>query len=141
MQGLISLILGLIFGSGLILTGMYSPDIIIAGFKIGAPTFKINLYVTFAIALIITIIIFQLRRWLVKPLFHSCYDFPTKNKIDWQLIVGSALFGIGWGLAGICPGPNIVGLGIYSWPFYWINFSGLIIGFLIMRALINRISR
>lgn len=45
MKSLISLIAGLIFGLGLILTGMYSPDIIISGLKIGADTFKINLYV------------------------------------------------------------------------------------------------
>lgn len=133
MTSIISLISGLIFGLGLILTGMYSPDIIISGLKIGAPTFKINLYITFTTALLVTFILFQLRTWLVKPLLKKCYELPTKEKIDWQLIIGAAAFGVGWGITGICPGPNIVGLGIFSWPFYWINFAGIIIGFLLTR--------
>ncbi|KTD72714.1 DUF6691 family protein [Legionella tucsonensis] len=133
MNSLISLIAGLIFGLGLILTGMYSPDIIIAGLKIGADTFKINLYVTFFMALLVTFLLFQLRKWLTKPLLSNCYELPTKEKIDWQLILGATAFGVGWGITGICPGPNVVGLGIFSWPFYWINFAGIIIGFLLTR--------
>ena len=117
MKSLISLIAGLIFGLGLILTGMYSPDIIISGLKIGAATFKINLYLTFVTALLVTFLLFQLRKWLVKPLLNACYELPTKEKIDWQLILGATVFGVGWGISGICPGPNIVGLGIFSWPF------------------------
>ncbi|HHF7372569.1 DUF6691 family protein [Legionella bozemanae] len=136
MNSLIALIAGLIFGLGLILTGMYSPDIIIAGLKIGADTFKINLYVTFFMALLVTFLLFQLRKWLTKPLLNSCYELPTKEKIDWQLILGAAAFGVGWGITGICPGPNVVGLGIFSWPLYWINFAGIIIGFLLTRFLI-----
>lgn len=140
MQGLISLIIGLVFGLGLILTGMYSPDIIIAGLKIGANSFQANLYITFITALSVTFFLFQLRRWLRKPLMHSCYELPTQDKIDWKLIVGATLFGLGWGLTGICPGPNIVGLGIYSWPFYWVNFAGLIIGFLLTRYIISTLA-
>ncbi len=131
MKSIISLIAGLIFGLGLILTGMYSPDIIISGLKVGTPTFKINLYVTFFTALFVTFILFHLRIWLVKPLLNKRYELPNKEKIDWQLILGAAAFGMGWGMTGICPGPNIVGLGIFSWPFYWINFAGIIIGFLL----------
>lgn len=136
MKSVISLIAGLVFGLGLILTGMYSPDIIISGLKIGAQTFKINLYLTFLIALLVTFSLFQLRKWLAKPLLNACYELPTKEKIDWQLIIGAAAFGVGWGITGICPGPNIVGLGIFAWPFYWINFAGIISGFLLTRSLI-----
>ncbi|VEB34034.1 transmembrane protein [Legionella sainthelensi] len=137
MKGLISLILGLIFGLGLILTGMYSPDIIISGLKIGADTFRIDLYLTFATALLVTFLLFQLRKWLVKPLLHVGYDLPTKEKVDWQLMLGAAVFGIGWGMTGVCPGPNIVGLGIFSWSIYWANFAGMMVGFLGTRYLIS----
>lgn len=140
MQGFTSLIIGLIFGSGLILTGMYSPDIIISGLKLGANSFKANLYITFITAFLVTFLLFQLRRWLRKPLMCACYELPAQDNIDWQLIVGAILFGLGWGLTGICPGPNVVGLGIYSWPFYWINFTGLITGFLLMRYFISRLT-
>lgn len=138
MKPIISLVAGLIFGVGLILTGMYSPDIIISGLKIGAETFKLNLYLTFLTALLVTFILFQLRKRLAKPLLSKCFDLPTKEKIDWQLIFGAGIFGLGWGITGICPGPNIVGLGIFSWPFYWINFAGIIIGFLLTRAIVVR---
>lgn len=136
MKSIISLITGLIFGSGLILTGMYSPDIIISGLKVGAPTFKINLYVTFFTALLVTFMLFQLRKRLSRPLLNQCYELPVKEKIDWQLVLGAVVFGVGWGITGICPGPNIVGLGIVSWPLYWINFAGIIIGFLFTRSLV-----
>ena len=136
MKSIISLVAGLIFGLGLILTGMYSPDIIISGLRIGAETFKINLYVTFLTALLVTFLLFQLRKWLAKPLLNKCYELPTREKIDWQLILGAAAFGVGWGMTGICPGPNMVGLGIFSWPFYWINFAGILIGFFLTRRLV-----
>lgn len=87
MSSLIALIAGLIFGLGLILTGMYSPDIIIAGLKIGADTFKINLYVTFFMALLVTFLLFQLRKWLTKPLLNSCYELPTKEKLIGSLFL------------------------------------------------------
>ena len=138
MKSIISLITGLVFGLGLILTGMYSPDIIISGLKIGAETFKINLYATFFTALLVTFILFQIRSWLAKPLLNKCYELPTKEKIDCKLILGAASFGVGWGITGVCPGPNIVGLGIFAWPFYWINFVGIIIGYLVTRLLISK---
>lgn len=137
MRSLISLIAGLIFGLGLILTGMYSPDIIISGLRIGADTFQWNLYITFITALIVTFLFFQLRKLRAKPLLNSCYELPTKEKIDWQLTLGAAVFGVGWGITGICPGPNILGLGIFSWPIYWVNFAGVIVGFLITRYCIR----
>jgi len=138
MKHLVSLLSGLFFGFGLILTGMYSPDIVIAGLKIGASTFKYNLLITFIIALFVTSIFFQLKRKLTKPLMSNCYELPTNTTINWRLIVGAIFFGIGWGMTGICPGPNIVGLGLFGFDFYWINFIGMIIGFFIGAKLIKR---
>ncbi len=137
MKFIFSLMMGLLFGFGLMLTGMYSMDIILAGLKIGASTFKYNLYITFITALAVTFLIFQFRHFFKKPLTNSCYMLPTMSQIDWKLIAGSTLFGIGWGTTGLCPGPNLVGLGIYSWPTYWVNFSGMIVGFIIAKALLR----
>lgn len=136
MRQFTSFAIGLVFGFGLILTGMYSPDIIIAGLKIGAATFKINLYLTFSIALITTFVFFQMRHWIKKPLLNVCYDLPSQNKITRQLVLGALLFGMGWGISGICPGPNVVGLGMISWLFYWIHFAGIIVGYLLAHQLI-----
>lgn len=135
MSAIVSLIAGLLFGFGLILSGMYSPDTIISGLKLGSSTFKMDLYVTFTSALLTTFFIYQLRKRMIKPILNKCYDLPAKEKIDWQLILGAVAFGLGWGITGICPGPNIVGLGIFSWPLYWLSFSGLIIGFTIVKLL------
>lgn len=138
MKHLISFVCGLIFGLGLILSGMYSPDVIISGLKIGAETFSLDLYVTFISALFTTFLIFQLRHILQKPITNPGYQFPTKTKIDWQLVGGAVLFGIGWGMSGICPGPNVVGLGIFVWPLYWVNFAGIIIGYILAKKFIIR---
>ena len=61
-------------------------------------------------ALIVAGIGFRLRA-CPKPLLCEAFDLPKKIKIDTPLISGAALFGIGWGLAGFCPGPAIVGIG------------------------------
>lgn len=136
MKSIISLFAGLLFGFGLLLTGMYNPDVILSGLKIGASTFSWTLYLTFAIAFCVTFAVYQLRRIIVKPLTCDSYQLPLKNEITWQLIVGASLFGIGWGVCGICPGPNIVGLGMLHPPFYWVNFVGIILGFLAMKWLV-----
>lgn len=136
MKQLISFALGLLFGLGLILTGMYSPDVILSGLKIGAETFSLDLYVTFTFALLTTFLIFQLKRFVQKPITNSSYQLPTKANIDWQLVIGATLFGIGWGMSGICPGPNVVGLGTLIWPLYWINFAGIIIGYILAKNFI-----
>lgn len=141
MKHIFSFFAGLVFGLGLLLTGMYSMDIVLAGLKIGASTFKINLYLTFVSALVVTFLLYQLRHYLKTPLSHSCYVLPTVSQLDWRLITGAVLFGIGWGIAGLCPGPNIVGLGIYSWPVYWINFSGMIVGFVLVKIVLKLTGR
>lgn len=141
MKHLVSFLSGLLFGLGLILTGMYSPDVIISGLKIGASTFSWALYITFATAFFTTFIIFQIRRWLSTPLSQDCYKLPTVHEINWQLVLGAFLFGIGWGLSGICPGPNVVGLGIITYPFYWINFAGIIMGFIGARQFIKTMEK
>jgi uncharacterized membrane protein YedE/YeeE len=76
-----------------------------------------------------------LRRCWDKPVLNKCYELPTQETIDWQLILGAIAFGFGWGITGICPGPNIVGLGIFSWPIYWISFVGILMGFFITKKL------
>jgi len=131
MKSILSAVLGLLFGTGLLLSGMYSPDIILSGLKIGAETFRLDLYATFASALLVTAIFYQLRKWLARPLCDSRYDLPSSQNIDIRLVVGAALFGIGWGISGLCPGPNIVGMGLWQWSFYWLSFIGMMFGYII----------
>lgn len=129
MKFIINFTLGACFGIGLILTGMYSPDVILSGLKIGATSFSWNLYVTFACALVVSFLIYRVRYLLAKPWFANAFQLPTKNKLDWQLYLGALIFGLGWGISGICPGPNVVGLGLLAYPFYWLNFIFILFGF------------
>lgn len=100
---------GLMMSLGLIISGMVNPQKVI-GFLDIFGNFDPTLAFVMAGALIVAGIGFRLRA-CPKPVLCEAFELPKKNKIDSPLIVGAALFGIGWGLAGFCPGPAIVGIG------------------------------
>jgi len=101
---------GLMMSLGLIISGMINPAKVI-GFLDVFGHFDPTLAFVMAGALIVTSIGFRLIG-CSKPVLCECFDLPKKNKIDAPLVLGSALFGIGWGLAGFCPGPALVGAGL-----------------------------
>lgn len=110
MNVLVALFCGLIFGLGLIVSGMSDPAKVI-GFLDLAGTWDPSLAFVMGGGIGLAAPAFALARrrcttWLNLPL-----QLPTRSDIDRRLVVGSALFGIGWGLSGFCPGPGLVGLG------------------------------
>ncbi len=100
---------GLMMSLGLIISGMVNPQKVI-GFLDIFGNFDPTLAFVMAGALIVAGIGFRLRA-CPKPVLCEAFELPKKNKIDTPLISGAAMFGIGWGLAGFCPGPAIVGIG------------------------------
>ena len=108
-QSLSSLILGALFGSGLLISGMIHPQKI-QNFLDVAGSWDPSLSLVMGGALLITAIAFPLILKRREPLFAHKFHVPSAKNIDAKLVVGSALFGIGWGLGGFCPGPAIVGL-------------------------------
>ena len=100
---------GLIFGLGLLISGMTEPDKVL-GFLdfFGAWDATLAFVMTGAVA--VAGVGFVLARRRSAPLFASKFSWPSRSDIDAPLLIGSALFGIGWGLAGICPGPALVNL-------------------------------
>ncbi len=106
----IAAISGIIFGLGLIIAGMANPTKVLAFLDLfGAWDPSLALVMAGAIGIAIlpfTILKKKTLAWFGEPL-----RFPKKTDIDGRLIVGSLLFGIGWGIAGICPGPSIILLG------------------------------
>ncbi|WP_230408204.1 YeeE/YedE family protein [Undibacterium baiyunense] len=106
----IAAISGIIFGLGLIIAGMANPTKVLAFLDLfGAWDPSLALVMAGAIGIAIlpfTILKKKTLAWSGQPL-----RFPKKTDIDGRLIVGSLLFGIGWGIAGICPGPSIILLG------------------------------
>ncbi len=110
MSVLLSFVFGLIFGLGLIVSGMSNPAKII-GFLDLAGVWDPSLIFVMAGAIAIGIVAFTLARRRERSLLGAPMQLPTARDIDRRLVAGSALFGIGWGLAGICPGPALVLLG------------------------------
>lgn len=106
---LVSLIAGLLFGAGLALGGMTDPGKVISFLDV-AGAWDPSLGFVMGSALLITFPVFAWVRRAGKPLLAERFQLPTKKDLDPQLLAGAALFGIGWGIAGLCPGPAIANL-------------------------------
>ncbi|MDO9057755.1 MAG: YeeE/YedE family protein [Bradyrhizobium sp.] len=108
-----SLLCGLIFGAGLLISGMLQPTKVLAFLDIfGA--WDPSLAVVMFAALAVSTPGFMLVKGRARPLLATRNLWPTRNDIDLSLLVGSALFGIGWGLVGFCPGPALESLATLS---------------------------
>lgn len=101
---------GLVFGIGLLLSGMANPEKVL-GFLDLAGAWDPSLALVMAGAIIVGIIAFAIARQRDTSFLGFDMRLPTRNDISTRLIVGSLIFGAGWGLAGFCPGPGIVALG------------------------------
>ena len=101
---------GLIFGIGLIVAGMANPAKVL-GFLDLAGMWDPSLALVMAGAIAVGSLAFQLAKRRTLSLLGLSLRLPDARQIDRRLIVGSVVFGIGWGLAGICPGPGLVLLG------------------------------
>jgi uncharacterized membrane protein YedE/YeeE len=110
---LISFVVGLIFGLGLIVSGMGNPAKVL-GFLDLAGNWDPSLMFVMGGAITVGVIAFGFAGRRTTSLLGDPMQMPTARQIDKRLVVGSAVFGIGWGLAGICPGPAFVLLGVGS---------------------------
>lgn len=97
---------GLLFGGGLTVSQMVNPSKVISFLDITG-NWDPSLAFVMGGALIVTFIGYRLVLKGKKPLFEDRFRLPTRKDIDAPLIAGAALFGIGWGLAGLCPGPAL----------------------------------
>lgn len=104
-----ALVAGLLFGVGLALSGMVLPEKVI-GFLDVAGKWDPSLALVMVGAIGVHFFAVRLAYKRAAPLFGGGFQLPTKKELDPKLITGAALFGIGWGLAGICPGPGLVNL-------------------------------
>jgi uncharacterized membrane protein YedE/YeeE len=109
MQALASFLCGLIFGSGLMISGMTQPAKVL-GFLDIFGRWDPTLAFVMAGALSISSVGYTLARRQRRPVIEAQHFWPNRTDIDRPLVVGSVLFGIGWGLAGLCPGPALENL-------------------------------
>ncbi len=134
MRFLIVFFIGALFGTGIVLSGMANPAKVLNFFDL-AGSFDPSLAFVMAGALAVAApgyaLLFRSRQ---KPLFEATFRLPKASAIDAKLIGGSAVFGIGWGVAGFCPGASIPALGL-GHASAAIFVATLLIGILIARRL------
>lgn len=133
MKRLIPLIAGLLFGIGLIISGMTNPAKVL-GFLDLAGLWNPSLAFVMIGAIAIASIAFAIAKRRSITFFGDIIQIPTARHIDRRLLGGSLLFGIGWGIAGICPGPALVlvGSGISKGIIFTI---AMLVGMLIFEVL------
>ncbi len=109
MSILINLAAGLLFGCGLILSGMADPAKVL-NFLDLAGTWDPSLAFVMLGAISVTALGYALAQRRKAPVLEPAFDLPPTSPVDRPLIIGSAIFGLGWGLSGFCPGPALTSL-------------------------------
>ena len=129
-QSLSALIVGIIFGAGLAMAGMLNPAKV-QGFLNITGQWDPSLAFVMIGGIAVTAIGFAVIKKRTQPVFADTFSWPQLVKLDRPLLIGSALFGVGWGLGGLCPGPALAVLSVAFWPaafFTIFMFIGLFIG-------------
>ena len=117
MKLIVTYLIGVIFGTGIALSGMANPAKVLNFFDI-AGTWDPSLMFVMGGALVTTFVGYKLVFGRGTPLFEGRFSPPTARQIDVRLVAGSATFGIGWGIAGFCPGGALPALGTGQWEVF-----------------------
>ena len=133
LKNIIGLLAGLLFGFGLLVSGMTDP-VKVQGFLDVFGAWDISLALVMGGGLAVAIVGVQLAKRQQTSWIGTSIDMPSKMVINKKLLIGAMLFGIGWGLVGICPGPGIVLLGTGQWQAY-VFIPAMIIGMLVYQWL------
>ncbi len=127
MNALTSLLAGLVFGLGLVISGMANPAKVL-GFLDLFGNWDPSMAFVMAGALLVGTIAFRIAGKRTRAILGAPITLPTARDIDRRLVLGSLAFGIGWGLAGYCPGPAITSLavgGSKPWIFFLAMLAGM----------------
>jgi uncharacterized membrane protein YedE/YeeE len=119
-------IIGLMFGAGIAISGMGNPAKVLNFFDF-AGTWDPSMLVVMGSALAVTAIGYRLVLRRTKPVYDLKFHLPTSRKLDMPLIAGSAVFGIGWGISGFCPGGAVPALGLGE-PSAWVFVGAMLAG-------------
>ena len=132
---ILSLACGVIFGVGLVISGMTNPEKVI-GFLSITHDWDASLIFVMGGAILVTTPIFLLLKFQVKPLLSSRITLTEIKHVDRRLILGSVFFGVGWGLVGLCPGPAISSIAFFE-PITFIFLVSMIAGILFNKYIAN----
>jgi len=105
-----ALVSGLVFGLGLLISGLGNPAKVLAFLDL-AGAWDPSLALVMGGAILVGLIAFQVARQRQRSLLDEPIRLPTRRDIDRRLVLGSLGFGVGWGLAGFCPGPAVMAIG------------------------------
>ncbi|WP_442897097.1 DUF6691 family protein [Enterovirga sp.] len=103
----VALLAGALFGFGLSLSGMADPARVLGFLNLAGPHWDPSLAFVLGGALIVALPGLALQRRMARPVLDRDFHLPDTKAVDGRLVAGSALFGLGWGLAGFCPGPAV----------------------------------
>jgi uncharacterized protein len=129
---LTSLATGTIFGAGLALSDMINPARVLAFLDL-AGDWDPALAFVMGGAIIPMVIAYAFSKRMRTPLFDKSFLIPENRVLDSRLIIGAALFGVGWGLVGFCPGPAIAGLVFGAWQ-PWLFVMAMLAGMWVHRV-------
>ncbi len=135
MRQLPPLLAGLIFGLGLCLSGMADPAKVL-NFLDVAGTWDPSLAFVMAGAIVVALPGFRLLHRRQAPLFAERFHWPKRSPIDARLVAGAAVFGMGWGLSGFCPGPAILSVPPAA-PGALVFVAAMLVGFALARVVLS----
>jgi uncharacterized membrane protein YedE/YeeE len=115
---LVALAAGALFGFGLSLSGMVDPARVIGFLDVASGHWDPSLAFVLGGALLVALPGVALQRKLTRPALDDRFHLPTSCVIDRPLVLGAAIFGAGWGLAGFCPGPAVASLSVGLVPSF-----------------------
>jgi uncharacterized protein len=137
MRELFALAFGAIFGLGIAISGMINPAKVMNFFDVMGswdPSLAFVMIGALAVAIPGYMLVFRMRR---APVLNAQFAQPTKTALDRRLIGGAALFGLGWGAAGFCPGGAIPAIGLGEASVY-VFLLAMIAGMVVMRLMLAR---
>lgn len=124
-------LIGLIFGVGISISGMANPAKVLNFFDL-AGTWDPSLIFVMGGALVTTFVGYRLVFGRAAPVLDTRFQLPANRAIDLRLVGGSAVFGVGWGIAGFCPGGAIPALGTGRWEVF-VFMGALLAGIILAR--------
>jgi uncharacterized membrane protein YedE/YeeE len=139
MNRIIEFFVGLLFGIGLLVSGMTDPGKVL-GFLDLAGAWDPSLAFVMGGAILVGLVAFAAAKTRTQSLLGGAMHLPTSRDIDRRLVIGSLLFGAGWGLAGFCPGPGLVAMGAGE-PKAALFVAAMVGGMLVFEILDRRARR
>lgn len=126
------LVVGVVFGAGLALSDMVNPARVLAFLDV-AGNWDPSLALVMGGALVTSAIAYAILGRMKRPLLEARFRIPESRNLDSNLLGGAVLFGLGWGLVGLCPGPAIAGLALGRWE-PWLFVAAMLAGMLVHKA-------